>query len=401
MRRFKTSSKRRSPYLYLSVPLLLLVSLSFVLRTRNLNSENKKVTDPSSTLSSDTTSTKPDPERYLFSTPRSGGFNNQLITIYESIRCAQILGRTLVLPLIYENVRADTSSKGEGPYPFTDYFDIEHISKAVKAITPEKLFSNYNNPCDGSILYASSKHFFALEYRIPRLLKQQYRKLYKIQPVFMPELARRNGRRLREEALCIDDSACPNLESADEFGPYSDYEGDGQGYSLRTSSVLREIRSSFYPSATVKRIADSVLKNIGGPFNAVHLRRGDFDTKCSEIPKVCEKYGPESMWQTKQGLQQRIMKFKNPSLPLFVSTTHSEECRELLSGYGLNVVFMEDTEFPHPVMWALNRTDIIAYASQIVASRSEEFIGNRFSSYSTTINYIRILENSQEATQFF
>ncbi len=346
-------------------------------------------------------SSNPKKEKFLFSTPRSGGFNNQLITVYESIRCAQILGRTLVLPLIYENVRADTSSKGYGPFPFDDYFDIESLSNVVDAVTPENLFANNANPCDGAVLYGSSKHFYALEYRVPRLLKQQYQKKYKIQPVFVPELARRNGIRVRNEALCIDDSACPNLESSEEFGMYSNYDGDGQGYSIRNSETLRTIRSSMLPSSTVRRISDTVFKFIGGSFNAMHVRRGDFGTKCDELPKVCEKYGSEAVWQTKEGLQQIAMQFKNPKLPLFISTTHPEECKELFSGSGMNLVFMEDVPLPSEFKWAENRTDIIAYASQVVASRSVEFIGNRFSSYSTTINYMRIIENLQAPTIFF
>jgi len=220
--------------------------------------------------------------RYLFSTPRSGGFNNQLITVYEAIRCAQLLKRTLVLPLIYENVRADTSSKGVGPYPFEDYFDLEALKKVVDVATPEQVLTTGDDCNNGTVYFATSTHFYAHEKRIPRLYKQQYVKKYGLNPIFEPSLAKRNGKKLREEALCIDDSACSTdiFRELDEFGLYSDYAKDGQGYSIRDHPRLAGIRSAFQPSYTVRHIADNALAQFGTLFNSVHL------TEKSE--RVCE-----------------------------------------------------------------------------------------------------------------
>eukprot|EP00171_Calliarthron_tuberculosum_P003879 IDg3879t1 len=189
-------------------------------------------------------------ERLLWSTPRSGGFNNQLISIYEGIRCAQLLGRTLVLPLMFENVRNDTTTKGVGPFPFEDYFNVEALSAVVRVTTPAELEGWHGRHCSGRVLYASSKHFYATERRKPRLFKQQYRRLLGLDAVFSPKLAKAEGMLLRQSEPCIDDSACDAriFTRTDEFGAYSDYADDGQGYSLRRSMRLKTIRAAFVPS---------------------------------------------------------------------------------------------------------------------------------------------------------
>lgn len=347
--------------------------------------------------------TRPVSERLLWSTPRSGGFNNQLIGVYESIRCAQALNRTLVLPFIYENVRNDTSSKGYGPYPFEDYFDVSALAAIVRATTPADLMRAGGPQCAGYVLYTNSAHFYATETRQPRLLKQKYKKLFGFQLKFEPLLSSPEHPELRVNAPCIDDSACHKalFSNPDEFGVYSNYADDGQGYSLRRSARLRSIRSAMQPSETVRMIAGSMLEHIASEFNAVHLRRGDFDNKCDQMPKLCNLYGAESLWQTSEGLEARVTGFERPELPLFVSTTHPDESRELLKRISAPLVFMKDIPIPEGLEWATDRTDIVAFASQIVASHSVQFIANRFSSYSTTINYMRIMRNNSVKLLFF
>lgn len=326
----------------------------------------------------------------LWMTPRTGGFNNQLITVYQAIRCAQTHRRTVVLPLIYENVRADTSSKGTGPYPFEDYFDIEALRQIVPVTTPREL-DETGLPCS-TIFFATSKHFKATERRIPRLLKQQYTKRYPVNLTFVESISAHRGE------VCMDDSFC---DIPSEFGVYSDYKETGQGFSIRRSPVLRAIRAAFKPSPVVQKIADIALKGIGGPFNAMHVRRGDFGTKCEELPLVCEEYGNNSFVQSPEWILQKASNFPNPHLPLFLSTTHPDECRELFSGRDVKLIFMDDFQVPSEFSWAVERTDIISFASQLVVSRADGFVGNRFSSYTTEINNMRFLRNRNDRLTFF
>lgn len=335
---------------------------------------------------------KKEPQGFLWLTPRSGGFNNQLITIYEAINCARLHRRTVVLPLIYENVRADTSSKGYGPYPFEDYFDISELSKVVRVTTPAEL-DIAGIPCD-TVHFSTSRHFKANARRIPRLLKQQYRQRFQLNLSFVPFFD------YPVEYRCVDDSMC-RPKDADSLGEYSNYEVSGQGYNIRSSSVLRMIRGAFKPSKTVLAIANMVLESTGSSFNSVHLRRGDFSTKCSELPKICERFGNESIVQSREAVLSKVQAFREPHLPLFVTTTHASECRDMLQRSGLKLFFLEDTDLPAHLEWAKSRTDILSFSAQIVASRAKQFVGNRFSSFSTEINNMRYLRNSSEELLFF
>lgn len=161
------------------------------------------------------------PRGFLWVTPRSGGFNNQLITIYEAINCARIHRRTVVVPLIYENVRADTSSKGYGPFPFEDYFDISELSKVVPVVTPAQL-DNAGVPCN-TVYFSTSRHFKANARRIPRLLKQQYRQRFHMNLSFVDIFE------YPVKHKCVDDSMC-RPKDAKSLGEYSNYELSGQGY---------------------------------------------------------------------------------------------------------------------------------------------------------------------------
>lgn len=337
----------------------------------------------------------PGSARLLWMTPRSGGLNNQLITVYEALRCAQKNNRTVVVPLIYENVRQDASTKGDGPFPFEDYFNISALEAIAPVTTPAEL-DYLGIPCH-TIYYGTSWHFKANAKRIPRLLKQQYRKRYNVylsfQKRFPPDTT----------AACVDDSLCHGAEftTPSEFGKYSLYNETGQGYNIRRSNVFRDVRAALQPSRTVQNIANRVLDGIGGPFNAMHIRRGDFSRKCRELPSMCDEFGENSFLQSPEWILQELQEMPNSSLPLFVSTTHAAECREMLSGSSVRLVFMEDFELPESAEWASSRVDIQSYASQIVCGHAENFVGNRFSSFTSEINSMRQLNNDSVDLRFF
>lgn len=332
---------------------------------------------------------KQDTHALLFITPRSGGFNNQLITVYEAIRCAKKHGRTVVLPLIYENVRADTTSNGVGPFPFEDYFDVSKLERVVRTTTPARL-DDEGFPCD--ILYfKSAPHFKANDKRVPRLLKQQYSKRYQVALKFAHSFKH------PWRYVCVDDSLCNPPE---EFGVYSDYHNSGQGYNIRASSALRQIRAAFHPSRVVQGIARHITSSIGGRYNAMHVRRGDFKTKCEELPVLCKRFGNYSFVQSREYLLQKAAEMREP-LPIFISTTHEDECRDIFRSSSVRTLFMVDFGVPQDVEWALERTDVMSFASQIVASHAAQFVGNRFSSYTSEINNMRYLRDTADIMTFF
>ena len=326
-------------------------------------------------------------DRYLISTPREDGFNNQLITIYRNIICARNLNRTIVLPLMYENVRYDTSA--QGPYPFEDYFKVQKLTSVVNYTTFAQ-FKSRGFPCRrigyNKRIYKSKKK------RLPKLLSSVYRRLGWR---FRISLLSPGG--FYSDVPCIDDTLC---KKSNELGLYGNY-SNGQGYSIKNSVEFRNIRKAMEPSEVVLHIANVTQKMIGGKFNAMHIRRGDYKNKCKKSKQLCDEFGVESFYQSKEWILESIKRYENPELSLFISTTHDAECKTFFKRSGKSVFTMSDVKIPDEIKWALKRTDIMSYASQIVASKAEEFIGNRFSSYTSTINSMRMLRDNSSEPQFF
>lgn len=321
-------------------------------------------------------------KRFLWSTPRSDGFNNQLISIYEAINCARQLGRRLVLPVMFENVRYDTAKKG--PYPFTDYFDVNALKRVVPVVTLKDLEEKV--PCK-HVLYSSSQ--------LPPLYTSYYIDKFKIS-VTLDMNAWRN-----EQEPCIDDSVC--MDEREGLGDYSNYARGGQGYDARLVPQFKMIREGLQPHPDIMALAQSGLDILGERFNAIHLRRGDYSKKCSQMTETCARFGPEAFYQSTEHVTRTLGPLIEPNLPLFVSTTHREEGETVLKGFSFpsRTVYMEDVPIPSHIAWMVNRTDMIGLASQVIASRAVQFVGNRFSSYTSEINSMRFLRNGTMERLFF
>ncbi len=119
------------------------------------------------------------------------------------------------------------------------------------------------------------------------------------------------------------------------------------------------------------------------------------------MPRQCARFGRNAFFQSRDALLHKIADFDNSSLPLFVSTTHEEQCRRMLHSQKMRVVFLRDVYPPVEAIWAWHRVDIWSLASQIVASQAEDFVANRFSSYSAEITNMRLLRNPNVTLKFF
>lgn len=351
---------------------------------------------------------KREPRRFLFTVPKCGGFNNQLSSIYKAVLCAKQQNRILVLPFMFENVRYDASIMGEGPYPFEDYYNITHLRSFVKCATPFEL-DKIGLPCRSLYLLKSSIPFcqwthwlrgeddFILRlkafYKIPRLVSEHYARRYQLRTRYIPqfELGRRN-------VSCITDSLCNN---STKLGIFSEYGKSGQGYDIRRSFHFRSIRSAFRPSALVEELSSSARLQLPVHYNALHIRRGDYAFKCAAMRRECKEFGPEAFYQSPYTIIKAIRSLNRPNLPLFVSSTHDQQVFEALQCYNLTLFFMKDIRFTGKLQRARSRVDLISMVSQIVASEAQEFIGNRFSSYTAEINNMRFMKNNSDVRHFF
>jgi hypothetical protein len=70
----------------------------------------------------------PATDRYLITSIRDDGFNNQLMSMYNAMAMAMELNRTWVLPWFMQGFQYHT--KPHGPWPFEDFFDVDNINRA-------------------------------------------------------------------------------------------------------------------------------------------------------------------------------------------------------------------------------------------------------------------------------
>lgn len=372
---------------------------------------------------------------YLWITPRSDGFNNQLISVYQGLLCARLLSRTAVLPHLYENVRWDT--KRRGPFPFEDYFHLspfsapdfnppvttvsllwsslrrKHETKISTTVPPvSKLRTlppsrfSFKDVCDDGQLYHADKsrsrhgkpllHF----YRQSLFTGLRMAKVNRSSILTLVQLQKGNR---AANMQCIDDSLCPRYEG--QLGPYSNYRVNGQGFDIRRSLVFREIRSRLHATAAIKRLATKWIdEEIGQKdFNAMHVRLGDFRKKCKREVKLCRKYGKGAILQSRKTLLKTLKRFSNQSLPVFVSTTDVRMCKKMFNKKRLEMpmMYMQDFRLGKDFQKMRRRTDQLALASQVMASYAKEFVGNRFSSFTSEINNMRYVKNGEEELMFF
>ena len=334
------------------------------------------------------TSIRPDQvERFMWMRPRSGGFNNQIQSIYYAIACAMTENYTFVLPHMFENVRQDTNFNGEGPYPFVDYLEKKELGALMNVVEPH----------EAAKLTRGRNCTIRTRQRV-----EQYSQTTRLFSIYCEELGvcAERVRKVEDTDLCVDQTVCPRNSL---LGAYSLYNSTGQGFSVKRSALLQNIVMHLHPSDVVLAIARRGRDMIGGPYNALHVRRGDYRTKCTRMEKLCEEYGEESMYQSIDTIVRTLGVFKNVSLPVFVSSTHGSEVKASLEEAGVNkpIWIMEDFEMLPEVEKYVNRTDIVSLASQIIAIHADNFVGNRFSSYTTEINNRRLIRDSNAELNFF
>lgn len=161
------------------------------------------------------------------------------------------------------------------------------------------------------------------------------------------------------------------------------------------------VRQALKPQQYIIRLADLWQKQINRSFNAMHVRCGDYMHKCAAMRKECAKFGPDAFFQSSQRLRLALTQLWSPGLPVFVSTTHDQESEDILNGMPIDFWITGDCDVPSDLEWMRKRVDMLALTSQVLASRAEEFMANRFSSFSSEINHMRQLQNASARLMFF
>lgn len=294
--------------------------------------------------------------------PRPDGFNNQLLTVYEQLAAALHINATVILPHFV--LSKDTV------VPWEFFFNTDHVKAGMRIAS----LTDVSHLCPQGVERPSALSPATNDWRRSLLLEEYSRKfrLRWTAPVKKKSLAGR----------CM--TALPEVDMGTAYSNYS----NGQGYALGAHSWNANFTTAWglvAPSAAMLGMRDAILDKMPPRFNAVHIRRGDYQWHCQNHPEWAEQFGNSSCWVSKDLVLRRVQEFSEPDLPLFVATNDPEWARTTL-------LFTNLVDLPavlSNVGLDYQLPERLAVLEQLVAAYAVGFVGNRFSSFTSTIANLR------------
>jgi GDP-fucose protein O-fucosyltransferase. len=187
------------------------------------------------------------------------------------------------------------------------------------------------------------------------------------------------------------DAGLANVIASESFGPYSNYSVH-QGYDIRDSSDFRETVEALVPTRNIAACADWVSHIVQ---HALHVRRGDFRTKESELMHASTiqnqhgvgRFSPESYFQNYTDVLSAVN--LNTTRVLFIATNDQRFVYDLRVRYP-EILFMSGEDVSCTRRMSPNQVSLL---EQTICVRSKFFTGNRFSSWSSEVINRRLLQN--------
>lgn len=406
------------------------------------------------------------PDRWLFPTLRPDGLNNQKQDLYAAIACAVATRRVLVLPPFITDVQY--GRRARGPFPFGEFFSVDALVTALPGLwvaSPEEAATACPTlAVVGGWCSARRKK------RVPPSIKVYAR--HGVKAVCMSAAAARAAQ-AAGRVTCTNTIGCPPVTAM--WGKSSAGYEHGQGWSVDAAPPRRPSAS---PAATLsaaagksaaeqRRAAEAaerdrvrrhplrygaivsavapappiaavavILAAALGPYNAAHIRRGDYSSKCKGMPVECAKYGRNAFVPSVAHVVAVLTRgrLRRPRLPLFIATDSPKwvgnHLAPALSAVNVTVVLpatlrrvLSERHEGH-LRWTWwtpdgqadaaatgknsssplatsallgmlpNRlsgaaVDQWAVAEQVVAVGAVDFVGNRFSSFSADVRVRR------------
>lgn len=285
-----------------------------------------------------------------------------------------------ILPPFYEFVQY-RKKKDNIPYPFNNYFSVSN-NKNIE-------FINFNKILDKKIIYIVNNNYNELNHKISKYykLKNKIKRVIKTNKDNLKDVLKL----LSNETILISN----NLLNHKEFGVYSDYLY-GQGWNVNKSENFKEVFKLFIPNINNQNIINIFL-NKYSIFNNIHIRRGDYNSKLSEMSNIKyknttlkDKFGINSFYQNNNYIIKYLEKNNiDNSIPIFVCSENSlkliNELNNLQNKYKFICIYNININ--------INKQDIIGLIERYICSYGNIFIGNRYSSFSSDIKNIRQLTN--------
>lgn len=369
---------------------------------------------------------------------RPEGFNNQMISVFFYIQAALLSGRALVLPLMLESRQWDAFAKmgPTGPFPFLDYFDFEHLMKLIPIVDRDDYVSWCFNTSTVILVNLGDD-----SKETAKLMVQEF---YSHQQENMggPTLkVRAINVRKKDVMFCNKDTDDPCL-GPDGFsstvlnvlrrkadpeasvlptclmierhlvsnvgfgsGPFFDFSKGYQGHSIQNKK-FRNVFTSIRPSKALACVVRRILEVIGGPFNGMHVRRGDFKAFATDYKmggannkkKHDQKmFGVEAIWQSNETIVKMIYNsLYLPLLPVYIASDEPAYVQAVLKDAGvtgLRTFSIADFIHLFPA-WMRARNDLHLVVEQNLLVNASLFVGNRYSSVSSYVFRHRLLANA-------
>jgi len=317
--------------------------------------------------------------RYLVMLPREDGMNNQIQSVVIDLATARREGRTVVLPYLLDHCQWNTTC--EGPFSFSRYFDLLEMRKqGISFTTPSEVVQ----ACSKGIYVDSIPH----RHRLIDLYESSFGFRFLVTSNATAE-------------ACVSHQ---HVSQPPGFPPYSQYASHGQGWSLADGFDTEFALATFAlaPAEPILAEANYLLSQMPERFNALHLRRGDYERHCRLGFPGSAEFSPESCFQSKAHIRKKIAGFAEP-LPLFVTTDDPQWAKKMFGKQLIRsairfrrrrpaVIFVDTfaasagvTGSQPALTW-----DQSGMVEQIICANAENFIANRFSSFSARINNMRL-----------
>ena len=392
---------------------------------------------------------------FVYPQLRPEGFNNQMISLYFYMQMCLQTGRGLALPLVIEsNQWGKFSSMGpKGPFPLLDYFDYEPLMNLIPIYERDYFVHACSNTTLYYITNARDDSDAAIQDEIDlfftHLQDKNMEKILSLKVInidwkeslfckrnsddecygnekfesiiltaFNKYLLKNNQQLINKIPNCI--AIQRHLISGVGFGK-SEYFNKEKGYIGHSilNKKFANIFSRIQPSKALQCIVHQIIDRIGGPFNGMHIRRGDYITfledyiQNEEIRKASRrrrnrnnnnkllinnkkrKFRPQSILQDDALIIEKIVTdMYLPLYPIFIASDEAIHVKRMIlndSGIlNLKVYIIQDFIELFP-LWMRDRNDIHLVVEQSLLIHSNIFIGNKLSGVSAYVIRHRLL----------
>lgn len=201
---------------------------------------------------------------------------------------------------------------------------------------------------------------------------------------------------------CVDESFCGREKINKELGGVV-YERTGEGFSVRRSEALREVMMHLRPSKSIRTVVAHMVETLEGDFNAVDVGKGKYRKKCHEMEKECKQFGRNAFTPNIKSIVSRIKGLKKNDLPVLLITDDENNVKDELLRNGINnkVWTFNDFDFPLQHGTFVRRQVAQDLITWFLASRSQEFVGNRFSYSTNFIQNQRLVRRISNSLEYF